>query len=241
MRRSTIARMLMATTACPYCGVEMEVPSENVMRSTTELTKDNALGAKTFVMLVEICPNLRCRGVRAALSMYPMREDNRGTLRVVLEPEREWQLIPIGARALPDYVPAPIRREYEEASAVRVVSPNAAATLARRCLQLMIRDFWGITKGMLGAEIEALKEKVEPETWGAIDSVRKNGAIGAHLDKGANLIMEADRNEPEVLLSLIEYLIEDWYVARYKRQERLSALREAAPLLSQRPAPPKRG
>ena len=53
----------MATTACPYCGVEMEVPSENVMRSTMELTKDNALGAKTFVMLVEICPNLRCRKI----------------------------------------------------------------------------------------------------------------------------------------------------------------------------------
>jgi hypothetical protein len=233
--------MLMATTACPYCGVEMEVPSENVMRSTTELTKDNALGAKTFVMLVEICPNLRCRGVRAALSMYPMREDNRGTLRIVLEPEREWQLIPIGARALPDYVPAPVRREYEEASAVRVVSPNAAATLARRCLQLMIRDFWGITKGMLSAEIDALKEKVEPETWGAIESVRRNGQIGAHLDKGANLIQEADPHEPDVLLSLIEYLIEDWYVARHKRQERLSALRETAPVLSARPPVPKRG
>jgi hypothetical protein len=104
----------------------------------------------------------------------------------------------------------------------------------------MIRDFWGITKGMLSAEIDALKEKVEPETWGAIESVRRNGQIGAHLDKGANLIQEADPREPDVLLNLIEYLIEDWYVARHKRQERLSALREAAPLLSGRPSPPKK-
>lgn len=232
--------MLKATTACPYCGLEMEVPSENVLRSTMELTKDNALGARTFVMLLEICPNLKCRGVRAGLSMYPMREDNRGTLRVVLEPEREWQLIPVGARALPDYVPEAVRREYEQASAVRVVSPNAAATLARRCLQMMIRDFWGITKGMLSAEIDALREKVEPETWGAIESVRRTGQIGSHLEKGANLILEADSGEPDVLLNLIEYLIEEWYVARQRRQERLSVLREVSPLLSARPTPPKR-
>jgi hypothetical protein len=133
-----------------------------------------------------------------------------------------------------------VRKEYEEASAVRVVSPNAAATLARRCLQAMIRDFWGITKGMLSAEIDALKEKVEPETWNAIEGVRSSGHIGMHLDKGANLVLEADPNEPEVLLSLIEYLIDDWYVARHKRQERLSALREVAPpLLSGRPSPPR--
>jgi hypothetical protein len=230
--------MLVTTEACPYCGIEMEVPSELTLRSTSELTKDNALGAKAFALLVEICPNLRCRGVRAGLTMYPMREDNRGTLRIVLEAEREWQLIPVGARALPEYVPAHVRKEYEEASAVRVVSPNAAATLARRCLQAMIRDFWGITKGMLSAEIDALKEKVEPETWNAIDGVRKTGQIGAHLEKGANLVLEADKGEPDVMLSLIEYLIDDWYVARHKRQERLSALRETSPLLSGRPPMP---
>jgi hypothetical protein len=219
----------------------MEIPSELTLRSTTELTTDNALGAKVFALLVEICPNLRCRGVRAGLTLYPMREDNRGTLRMALEPEREWQLIPIGARALPEYVPAHVRKEYEEASAVRVVSANAAATLARRCLQAMIRDFWGITKGMLSAEIDALRENVEPETWNAIEGVRQTGMIGAHLEKGANLILEADPKEPEVLLQLIEYLIEDWYIARHKRQERLSALRETSPLVSGRPpVPPKR-
>lgn len=218
----------------------MEVPSELTLRSTSELIKDNALGAKAFALLVEICPNLRCRGVRAALSMYPMREDNRGTLRMQLEPERVWQLIPVGARALPEYVPSHVRKEYEEASAVRVVSPNAAATLARRCLQAMIRDFWGITKGMLSAEIEALKDKVEPETWNAIEGVRSSGHIGLHLEKGANLVLEADPQEPDVLLSLIEYLIDDWYVARHKRQERLSLLRETAPVLTGRPAPPRK-
>ncbi len=230
--------MLPASTPCPYCGVELEVPNELQLRATTELTIDNALGAKVFALLVEVCPNVRCKGVRAALTLYPMREDNRGTLRMQLEPEREWQLIPVGASALPEYVPAAIRKEYEEASAVRVVSPNAAATLARRCLQAMIRDFWGITKGMLSAEIDALREKVEPETWNAIESVRQNGAIGAHLEKGANLILEADPREPDVLLQLIEYLVEDWYVARHKRQERLSVLRETNPMVSARPGPP---
>jgi hypothetical protein len=42
----------------------------------------------------------------------------------------------------------------------------------------MIRDFWKITKPRLIDEIDALKDKVDPETWDAIDSVRKIGNIG---------------------------------------------------------------
>ena len=232
--------MNQTTTPCPYCGVELEVPDALVRRATAELTNENAQGPCAFVVEVETCPNVNCRGVRMGVTMYPMREDNRGTMRMQLEPTRQWQLLPIGARGLPDYVPTQVRKEYEEASAVRVVSPNAAATLARRCLQLMIRDFWGITKGMLSAEFDALREKVEPETWNAIETVRATGQIGSHFEKGANLVLDADPNEADVLLTLIEYLIDEWYVARHKRQERLTVLREATPIVSSRSGqPPK--
>ena len=42
----------------------------------------------------------------------------------------------------------------------------------------MIRDFWGIVQSRLKDEIDALKDKVDPETWQAIDAVREIGNIG---------------------------------------------------------------
>lgn len=58
--------------------------------------------------------------------------------------EREWHLIPpSGAKAFPDFVPAAIRADYEEACLIVDLSPKASATLSRRALQGMIRDFWG--------------------------------------------------------------------------------------------------
>jgi hypothetical protein len=47
---------------------------------------------------------------------------------------------------LPDYIPEQIKDDYYEACSILNLSPKASATLARRCLQGMIRDFWGITK-----------------------------------------------------------------------------------------------
>ena len=88
----------------------------------------------------------------------------------------------------------------------------------------MIRDFWHVTtKPTLWAEIEALKEipEVPHETWDAIDAVRKVGNIGAHMERDINVIVDVDPSEAAALIELIEMLIEDWYVARHHRQERL--------------------
>ena len=94
----------------------------------------------------------------------------------------------IQAKVFPDYVPAAIRADYLEACLVRDLSPKASATLSRRCLQGMIRDFWGIKKARLIDEIEALKDKTDELTWEAIDSVRSIGNIGAHMQKDIDLI-----------------------------------------------------
>ena len=132
------------------------------------------------------------------------------------------------ARTYPEYVPASVREDYEEACAIEQASPKAAATLARRALQGMIRDFWKIEgQRTLWHEIEALKEKpgVSSETWEAMDAVRKVGNIGAHMEKDINVIIEVEPNEAAALIELIEMLIEDWYVARQQREERLARVK----------------
>ncbi|MCZ8352460.1 MAG: hypothetical protein O9352_21390, partial [Rhizobium sp.] len=46
--------------------------------------------------------------------------------------------------------------------------------------------------------------------------------IGAHMEKDINIIVDVEPDEAELLLSLVENLFDDWYIARQKRQERLA-------------------
>ena len=111
------------------------------------------------------------------------------------------------------------REDYEEACAVLNLSPKASATLARRCLQGMIRDFWGITKDTLNAEISALKDRIQPDLWAAINGLRQLGNIGAHMEKDTNLIVDIDADEAEKLIKLIELLMKEWYINREERKQ----------------------
>jgi hypothetical protein len=145
---------------------------------------------------------------------------------------KEFQLHPESfAKPQPAYIPIVLRRDYFEACAIRDKSPKASATLARRCLQGMIRDFCGISKARLIDEIRALRKAVDEgaapagvtsETVDAIDSVREVGNIGAHMEKDINVIVDVDPDEAQILIELIELLFEDWYVARNARQQRLA-------------------
>lgn len=136
-----------------------------------------------------------------------------------------WTLIPPStAKVFPDYVPGPVRDDYEEACAIKDLSPKASATLSRRCLQGMVRDFWGVSKARLIDEIEAIRDKVDDQTWAAIDAVRKIGNIGAHMEKDINVIVDVEPEEAQKLIELIELLVKDWYTTRHERAERLKSI-----------------
>lgn len=122
-------------------------------------------------------------------------------------------------RHFPDYVPEQIRKDYEEACLIRDLSPKASATLSRRCLQGMIRNFWNITGRNLNDEINQLQEKVSAAQWKAIDALRKIGNIGAHMEKDTDLIIDIAPEEASQLISLIELLIDKWYIARHDEEE----------------------
>jgi hypothetical protein len=130
------------------------------------------------------------------------------------------------AVVFPDYVPKAILDDYSEACLIRDLSPKASATLSRRCLQGIIRDFWRVSKARLVDEIEAIKDKVDPLTWDAIDAVRHIGNIGAHMEKDINVMIDVDPQEAGLLIGLIETLIKDWYVLRHQRTEHLRAIVE---------------
>ena len=122
----------------------------------------------------------------------------------------------------PDYIPAQIRGDYEEASQIMDISPKAAATLFRRCLQGMIRDFWGIKKDRLCDEIAALKGVVVDKQWESIDALRKIGNIGAHMEKDVDRIVDISFEEAVKLKAFVEFLLGQWYVNR-KREDQFNS------------------
>lgn len=82
----------------------------------------------------------------------------------------------------------------------------------------MIRDFWGIQERTLNSEITKLKGLIPDAQWSVIDSLRRIGNIGAHMEKDINTIVDIDPGEAEKLLHLIEYLFKDWYIQRNERE-----------------------
>lgn len=129
---------------------------------------------------------------------------------------------------LPEYIPQAIQDDYLEAIAIADLSPKASATLARRCLQGMIHDFWNIKEKNLNAEITSLHGKIPESQWKAIDGLRKIGNIGAHMEKSTELIVDVEPDEAKKLIKLIELLIEKWYVARHDEEQLLEEITSIA-------------
>jgi hypothetical protein len=213
---------------CPFCDRDTTVTKERVSVETHVLYIDNAVGDHALVSRFIVCPNSQCRKYALVAALHKAGLD-QGNWTAVGAPIKRWQLVPPSrAMAVPTYVPQQIRDDYEEACLIVSQSPKASATIARRCLQGMIRDYWAISMRRLIDEIAALAGKVDGATWEAIDSLRKVGNIGAHMEADVNVIVDVDPGEADSLIWLIELLIKDWYVVRHDRQLRLAEVKRIA-------------
>lgn len=215
---------------CRYCGNHSTVTEPNFYSNWNYLSLSSSptCGDVGLKVLAITCPNSNCRKLSLDIHLHPAhpthpshgKDSNREILK-------KWKLLPESeAKVLPDFIPVAITEDYYEACRIKDLSPKASATLSRRCLQGMIRDFFKISKKTLWDEIVSLEGKLESETWEAIDAVRKIGNIGAHMEKDIDLIIDVDPDEAQILIELIEQLIEEWYVARNLRQKRSSKIRE---------------
>ena len=201
------------TYTCPFCGHAQAYGNSYDIIGNGKYKNSSPIPEKyqesSFVIYTFYCSNTKCQ--RASVTAI-----NRTT----------GQQIDIVPRAVikqwPSYIPEQIRQDYEEACLILESSPKASATLLRRCLQGMIHDYWNIHEKNLNAEITALKDKVTPTQWKALDGLRKIGNIGAHMENDVNLIIDIDTNEAKSLLKLIELLMEKWYVARHDEEELFS-------------------
>ena len=172
--------------ACPFCGKVATIGDTDVSAQ--------ALASATGIRLVAVetvtCPDPDCGEVAVAARVAIRRRERALWATESIALQR--RLIPgTAAQVWPDYVPEAIREDYQEACAIITDSPKAAATLARRCLQGMIRHFWQVSgKRSLKDEIDAIESLVDPLTWQAIDATRHVGNIGAHMERDVDLIID---------------------------------------------------
>jgi hypothetical protein len=214
---------------CPHCGRATTINDDRLSTDSHRFELGSKYGRQALHTLVISCPNPECRELTISAYIGGYSVNQFGQFHDEDESRDLWQLVPrANIKVFPDYVPDPILADYREACLVCGLSAKAAATLARRCLQGMIRDFWGVSRDRLVDEIEVIEEKVDPSTWKAIDAVRSIGNIGAHMDKDINLIVDVDPEEAELLIGLIETLITDWYVARHEREGRMQRIVQSA-------------
>lgn len=212
---------------CPYCNHTCTVTSENYSNSTHQFKLNNkysrSVGIKTIVI---VCPNPACKEITAKAFLF--KSLTTYNYEVGSTAEKVWNLLPQSSSKIypTTVIPEAILNDYEEACLIKDLSPKAAATLARRCLQGMIRDFWGVKEKNLFEEIKAIKDRIEPEVWEAIDSIRSLGNIGAHMEKDINIIVDVEPDEAQLLISLLEMLFDEWYIAANERKERLQKIKD---------------
>jgi len=214
---------------CPYCHHAAIISEKSFSRSNHVPEIPHQLVNFGLQSEIIVCPNQDCgkTAISVALGRYRRVYSGSDSWTERAEVAKTTQILPDGnsrAKPFPDYIPVQILADYNEACAIHELSPKASATLSRRCLQGMLRNFWSVKPGRLVDEIDAIKSEVDATSWQAITAVRELGNIGAHMEKDVSLIVDVEPDEADLLISLIEVLLQEWYVRRQERQNMMAAL-----------------
>lgn len=221
---------------CKTCGRHATLSSADydqqsvVIQSQTSFKSGQAIHLTAMLMK---CPNGKCGALEFLVraSHHATRgESYDRTVGARIGPVGigSFQFEPTTAQPLSSDVPEGVQEDYREACLIGSLSPKAAATLARRALQGMIRDFWGISKGTLAAELKAIESQCDPELYAAMMARKSVGNIGAHPEKDVNTIIDIEPDEARQLIDLIHLLDGDWYRARAARKARIHAVTSLA-------------
>ena len=223
---------------CPYCHRDCTISVDDEERSIVQGHNESL-----FVRFIK-CPSAECkkttlkcylfRGQLYFMNGLPVNEVfRRGKSKSTQYPFESWNLLPVSSsKPLPDCVPESVRKDYEEACSTKDPSPKSAATLARRCIQVILRDFFNEKANTIKEQMDNLKNVtnnpyLSPSLLQAFEMIRKFGNIGAHPPKDINAIVAIDEGEAERLIEFVEFVIEQTYTRREYDEKRLAEMKES--------------
>lgn len=132
------------SACCPHCGafvsfgvVKVDKSLGSILRFANSSQSHNLIADRYIHQLV--CTNPSCRGVSLVASAYERDADSNQKLLLELLWPKE-----VPPNQAPASLEAEAKQDYDEARMVLHSSPAASATLARRCLQYVIRTKLGI-------------------------------------------------------------------------------------------------
>lgn len=244
---------------CPHCGGHSTIQEPNYRASNIDVilpTAKDDEGIEVWVRTTK-CPSPICGKFTFDVSAKfgNIGPDSNGYQRRIVTPPSN--AVPVGlghvrflprvGKPLSPFVPGAVKEDYEEACTIRDLSPKAAATLCRRALQGMVRDFWQVNGKTLHAELQLIEPKCDPDLFKALMGVKSIGNIGAHPEMDINIIVDVEPGEVDALINVLQILDADWYVARAAKAKRLAeihgiaaakAAQKIAPTAAALPAPP---
>ncbi len=221
---------------CSTCGHHTTVTEPNYDFARAELLATATKQGKGIVISGRLfeCPNQSCKAqeVKVFVEYANWVDTPSGKLIDHSAGKNgpvgigKFTFLPVAPQPLSSSVPRHISEDYSEAHLIKDLSPKASATLARRALQGMVRDFFKLGKlKSLHHELEAIRDRCDPELYQAMMAVKSIGNIGAHPERDVSLMVDVESGEAELLLKLIHLLDQDWYVAREQRALRISQVK----------------
>src|SRR5262245_13846251 len=110
---------------CPYCGHAQVLADERLRKhwhkQWVEGWKDER-GTPTLFVQSIICANDACRELSLLVALATA-VDRGARSDEILGPTKTWTLLPpSSAKPQPDYIPKPLRDDYQEACAIRDLS-----------------------------------------------------------------------------------------------------------------------
>lgn len=123
-------------------------------------------------------------------------------------------------------VPVEIRKDLNSANTLIDISPDAAAALARRALERILKKYLKLKGRDLDALITASEIILHPRIFGILDAVRKTGNFGAHLKKDADTeeLFFVENDEACLAVRAVVDVALDWFVENVKAQEFLQQI-----------------
>lgn len=135
------------------------------------------------------------------------------------------------AKTLPDYIPSQLITLYEEMCELFPININASILWSRKWLEKFIILYWNDipkTQDSLYKKIQWLQTEKKIEDNQLLDDLRFISNKGGHIESPTEEIIFT-KNDSELCISIIEDLIEEYYIEPFeknKRKENLHALRE---------------
>lgn len=222
--------------SCPHCGQPVTMNDDDIEHASSifqigTATDDEIIGVQWKAYK---CPNPQCHKftLDLAAGFGKIVQDPLGNRRKLVKFAGDKAALPIGVGSfrfsprggapLSSHVPMVVANDYTEACLIKDLSSKAAATLCRRALQGMVRDFWNVVKPTLHEELNAIKAKCDQGLFDALMGIKSIGNIGAHPEKDINLIIDVEPGEVEALIEVLHVLDAEWYVDRADRAARLA-------------------